>query len=156
MSGLFGSDSSGGGIAGNLPTGVKLAAVALLAHQLMKHAQPGQEPASPGLSGGGGGLGGLLGGLMGQGSSASAAGSGPGGGMGGMLVGCLAAGRWVVLSGYSAIFGARGWSGMSTPGSDMARTIPWRRMSWSAPSIRRSSMRLLVTRAPTVAPCSTK
>ena len=37
MSGLFGGGSDSGGIAGGLPTGVKLAAIALLAHQLITH-----------------------------------------------------------------------------------------------------------------------
>ena len=101
MSGLFGGNSSGGGIAGNLPTGVKLAAVALLAHQLMKHAQPGQGPASSGM-GGGGGLGGLLGGLMGQGGSASTVGGGLGGGLGGVLGGLLGGGA---LSGLGGMLG---------------------------------------------------
>ena len=65
MSGLFGGGSNSG-VAGGLPTGVKLAAAALLAHQLMKHSQAEQGVASAEPSGGGG-LGGLLGGLRDQG-----------------------------------------------------------------------------------------
>jgi uncharacterized protein YidB (DUF937 family) len=45
---------------------VKLAAMALLAHQLMKHARAEGGTASAGPTGGGG-LGGILGGLLGQG-----------------------------------------------------------------------------------------
>ena len=40
MSGLFGG-KSGGGLAGGLGGGVKMAAVGLLIHQLMKHSQSG-------------------------------------------------------------------------------------------------------------------
>ena len=43
MSGLFGGGSNSG-VAGGLPTGVKLAAAALLAHQLMKHARAVPRP----------------------------------------------------------------------------------------------------------------
>src|SRR5919107_1659497 len=66
MSGLFGGGGDSG-VGGGLPTGVKLAAAALLAHQLMKHAQAerGADDAAP-TTGGGGGLGGLLGGLLGR------------------------------------------------------------------------------------------
>ena len=48
MSGLFGGGSNSG-VGGGLPTGVKLAAAALLAHQLMKHAQAerGADDAAP-------------------------------------------------------------------------------------------------------------
>ncbi|MDI3307216.1 MAG: YidB family protein [Acetobacteraceae bacterium] len=83
LSGLLGGGRRGSGIAGNLSGGIKLAAVALLAHELMKHArqdrqqaQGAQDPQSAqettgGLGGllggltGGAGLGGLLGGLGG-------------------------------------------------------------------------------------------
>jgi uncharacterized protein YidB (DUF937 family) len=91
MSGLFGGGSNSGGIAGGLPTGVKLAAMALLAHQLMKHARAEGSTASAGPTGGGG-LGGILGGLLGQGGpSQSSFGTG-GGGLGGMLGGLLGGG----------------------------------------------------------------
>jgi uncharacterized protein YidB (DUF937 family) len=100
MSGLFGGGTNSG-VAGGLPTGVKLAAAALLAHQLMKHARAeqgasGAEPASSG-----GGLGGLLGSLLGQGGPAAAT-TGPGasggavtpggGGLAGLLGGLLGGG----------------------------------------------------------------
>lgn len=62
-----------------------MAAMALLAHQLMKHSQSGSETANTG-SASGGGLGGILGGLMGQGSTAG------GGGLGGMLGGLMGQG----------------------------------------------------------------
>jgi uncharacterized protein YidB (DUF937 family) len=88
MSGLFGGGSNSGGIAGGLPTGVKLAAMALLAHQLMKHARAEGGTASAGPTSGGG-LGGILGGLLGQGgTSPSSFGTG-GGGLSGMLGGLL-------------------------------------------------------------------
>ncbi|MFC7553393.1 hypothetical protein ACFQU7_15770 [Pseudoroseomonas wenyumeiae] len=45
MSGFF-SGRSGGGLAGGLPNGVKLAAIAFLIHQLMK--QRGAEAQTPG------------------------------------------------------------------------------------------------------------
>jgi uncharacterized protein YidB (DUF937 family) len=93
MSGLFGGGSGNSGVAGGLPTGVKLAAAALLAHQLMKHAraEPGAADAGPTA---GGGLGGLLGGLLGgQGGPASAGPGMPGGGaLGGVLGGLLGGG----------------------------------------------------------------
>jgi hypothetical protein len=56
MSGIFGG-GAGGGIGGGLPTGVKMAAIALLAHQLMKHSQAEQGAVGAGQTGGG--LGGL-------------------------------------------------------------------------------------------------
>ncbi len=74
MSSMFGG-GAGSGIGGNLPAGVKMAAIALLAHQLMKHSQAEQGAIGAGQTGGGG-LGGLLGGLLGQGGSASATGQG--------------------------------------------------------------------------------
>ena len=104
MSGLFGGGSNSG-VGGGLPTGVKLAAAALLAHQLMKHARTeqgaaGAEPA------GGGGLGGLLGSLLGQGGPAAPTG-GPGapaggGGLAGVLGGLLGGGA---LGGLGGLLG---------------------------------------------------
>ncbi len=103
MSGLFGGGSNSG-VAGGLPTGVKLAAAALLAHQLMKHSQAEQGAASAEPTGGGG-LGGLLGSLLGQGGGASPTG-GPGvpasGGLGGMLGGLLGGGA---LGGLGGLLG---------------------------------------------------
>ena len=64
------SGRSGGGLGGGLPNGVKLAAVALLIHQLMKHRQGEAAPQAES----GGGLGGLLGGLFGGASSGPPAG----------------------------------------------------------------------------------
>src|SRR5215217_1376698 len=94
MSGLFGGGAHNTGVGGGLPTGVKLAAAALLAHQLMKHARAEQGDASAEPSGGGG-LGGLLGSLLGQGGGPSPTG-GPGapagGGLGGVLGGLLGGG----------------------------------------------------------------
>ncbi|WP_052215112.1 YidB family protein [Belnapia sp. F-4-1] len=91
MSGLLGGGSNGGGIAGGLPTGVKLAAVALLAHQLTKHTRA-EEGATSAVPTGGGGLGGILGGLLGQGGSAPSSFGMGGGGLGGMLGGLLGGG----------------------------------------------------------------
>jgi uncharacterized protein YidB (DUF937 family) len=90
MSGLFGRGTSSG-VAGGLPTGVKLAAAALLVHQLMKHARA--EPSATAeagpapTGGGGGGLGGLLGSLLGQGGTAGPGGAGLAGVLGGLLGG---------------------------------------------------------------------
>jgi uncharacterized protein YidB (DUF937 family) len=64
------SGHRGGGIIGNLPTGVKLAAAALLLHQLMKHRQGGG--AAPAGREETGGLGGILGGLLGRGEDDAA------------------------------------------------------------------------------------
>jgi len=93
MSDFF-SGRSGGGLAGGLSNGIKMAAVALLVQQLMKHARqegatnagPGQaEPAgSAGNMGGLGDLGGLLGGLLGGGGRTGAAMAGGGGLLGGL------------------------------------------------------------------------
>lgn len=96
MSGMFGG-GAGGGIGGGLPTGVKMAAIALLAHQLMKHSQAEQGAVGAGQTGGGG-LGGLLGGLLGQAGSATS-----GGGMGGLLGGLLGGGA---LSGLGGLLGS--------------------------------------------------
>ena len=88
MSGLFGRGTSSG-VAGGLPTGVKLAAAALLVHQLMKHARA--EPSATAEAGpaptGGGGLGGLLGSLLGQGGTAGPGGAGLAGVLGGGALG---------------------------------------------------------------------
>lgn len=97
MSGLFGN-SGGGGLAGGLSGGVKMAAVGLLVHQLMKHAQ-GERAAggAPATGGGaettGGGLGGILGGLLGGGAHQAqpSAGGLLGGGSGGGGLGGLGA-----------------------------------------------------------------
>ena len=92
MSGLFGGGSGKGGVAGGLPSAVKLAAAALLAHQLMKHAraEPGGAHSEP--TGAGGGLGGLLGGLLGQGGPGAPTGTAGGGGFAGVLGGLLGGG----------------------------------------------------------------
>ncbi|WP_165838710.1 YidB family protein [Roseicella frigidaeris] len=75
---LFGR--SNGGLASGLPTGVKMAAVALLIHLLMKNSRGQQVPApsqgAPQDSGHGGGLGGLLGSIFG-GNAASPPAGGP-------------------------------------------------------------------------------
>ena len=103
-----------GGLAGGLSGGLKLAAVALLVHQLMKHAQAeqptgqpapgtpqsgsagqgpwgqqtgGQDAASPGGGMQGGGLGSILGGLFGGGGMAGGGLGGLLGGLGGLLAG---------------------------------------------------------------------
>jgi uncharacterized protein YidB (DUF937 family) len=47
MSEFLSGGSRGGGLAGGLPGGVKLAAIGLLLHQLMKHARSGQGEAAP-------------------------------------------------------------------------------------------------------------
>ncbi|MDJ0387032.1 YidB family protein [Roseomonas sp. E05] len=90
MSGLF-SGRSGGGLAGGLSGGVKMAAIALLAHQLMKHArQDGGPAATQGSASGStgmGGLGGLLGGLLGGSAASTMGGGGLLGGLGGLLGG---------------------------------------------------------------------
>ncbi|GAA0595052.1 hypothetical protein GCM10009416_36680 [Craurococcus roseus] len=88
MSGFL-SGRGGGGLAGGLSGGVKLAAVGLLVHQLMKHAQGeragggaaparGEEPTT------GGGLGGILGGLFGGGGTPAASAGGGSAGAGGL------------------------------------------------------------------------
>ncbi len=62
--------SNDGGLIGNLPTSVKIAAVGLLIHQLMKYRRSEQPAAEAPRDAGGGGLGGILGGLFGDGSPA--------------------------------------------------------------------------------------
>jgi len=83
-----------GGLAGGLSGGMKMAAAALLIHQLMKHARAGQEAApqqgeTPGGGTTGGGLGDLIGGLLG-GSGGATGGAAMGGAGGGLLGGVLA------------------------------------------------------------------
>jgi uncharacterized protein YidB (DUF937 family) len=83
-----------------------LAAAALLAHQLMQHAQAEQGAASAEPTGGGG-LGGLLGSLLGQGGGPSPTGGpgapgGSGGGLGGVLGGLLGGGA---LGGLGGLLG---------------------------------------------------
>lgn len=79
------ADQGRGGLVGNLPMGVKLAAVGLLIHYLMKNRDQGAAPAG---AQGGGGLGDILGGLFGGGRQGPpAAGSTGGGGLGGLLGG---------------------------------------------------------------------
>ena len=103
MSGLFGGGSNSG-VAGGLPTGVKLAAAALLAHQLMKHSQAEQGAASAEPTGGAG-LGGPLGSLLGQGGASPTGGPGApggGGGLSGLLGGLLGGGA---LGGLGGLLG---------------------------------------------------
>jgi uncharacterized protein YidB (DUF937 family) len=106
MSGLFGRGTSSG-VAGGLPTGVKLAAAALLVHQLMKHARA--EPSATAeagpapTGGGGGGLGGLLGSLLGQGGTAGPGGAGLAGVLGGLLGGGALSGG--ALGGLGGLLG---------------------------------------------------
>ena len=59
----------GGGIAGSLPTGVKMAAIALLIHSLMKHSRA--EQGGTAVEPEGGGLGGILGRMFGKGDQGS-------------------------------------------------------------------------------------
>jgi uncharacterized protein YidB (DUF937 family) len=100
MSGFL-SGRSGGGMLGGVPNGVKMAAVAFLIQQLMKHGRgnDGTVPASNATtgSGGGGGLGDILGGLLGGGGMAGGA-----GGLGGMLGG---GGLGGLLGGLSGMLG---------------------------------------------------
>jgi uncharacterized protein YidB (DUF937 family) len=86
MSGLFGRSS---GLSGGLSGGMKMAAVALLVQQLMKHSrsQGGTAADAPGAAPqDGGGIGDMLGGLLGGGGTAMA-GGGLLGGLGGLLGG---------------------------------------------------------------------
>jgi uncharacterized protein YidB (DUF937 family) len=105
------SGQSGGGLGGGLPNGVKLAAVALLIHQLMKHRQGEAAPQAES----GGGLGGLLGGLFGGRSSGAPAsqagglGGGSSGGLGGVLGGLLGSAGGGLLGGLGGLLaGLRG------------------------------------------------
>ena len=92
LSSIFGGGSNNdggqqdGGLAGNLPSGLKMAAVALLVQQLMKHSQHGAPQGQGGgvpadTSGMGGGFGGGLGGILGGGLGGLL------GGLGGLLGG---------------------------------------------------------------------
>jgi len=100
------SGNNQGGLVGNLPTGVKLAAVGLLVHLLSKHssqAAPSAEPAAPG-----GGLGGILGSIFGHGEPEPHRTAAPAapvptpapeqGGLGGLLVGPVLGGLGGLLS----------------------------------------------------------
>lgn len=105
----FLSGRSQGGLAGGLPSGVKLAAIALLVHQLMKHSRSGGASAPAQEAGaGGGGLGGLLGGLFGGGAEQAPArpaqapgpwGHQTGGAMGGQPAAGEGPGLWDMLRG---------------------------------------------------------
>jgi uncharacterized protein YidB (DUF937 family) len=73
---------------------VKMAAVALLIQQLLKHAQAGESQAGGAQDGTSaaptrGGLGSILGGLLGGGAASPMAGASAGGGLGGLLGGLL-------------------------------------------------------------------
>ena len=108
MSGFL-SGRGGGGLAGGLSGGVKMAAVGLLVHQLMKHAQgeraggAGDTAARGGEPTTGGGLGGILGGLFGGGATPAST----GGGLGGLLGGGAGAG-----GGLGALLGGGGLGGL--------------------------------------------
>ncbi len=101
MSNFFGGGGGGGGLTGGMSNAAKLAAGALLVHQLMKHARGDAASGGGGMTGGG--MGGMLGGLLG-GSTAGAGSMGTGaagggmsgGGLGGLLGG---AGLGALLSG---------------------------------------------------------
>ncbi|MCG7360754.1 YidB family protein [Roseomonas sp. ACRSG] len=121
MSGLF-SGRSGGGLAGGLPNGVKLAAIAFLIHQLMK--QRGAEAQTPGgmaqgpggvpqsgMGQGGGGLGEILGSLLG-GAGGGMAGGPAGGGLGGLLGGG-GGGLGGLLGGLAGMLGGMRGRGLS-------------------------------------------
>jgi uncharacterized protein YidB (DUF937 family) len=127
--GDFFSGGSRSGVAGGLPGGVKLAAVALLLHQLMKHARAGQAQATPGegvppttttAATPGGGLGDLLGGLLGGGGAGAGAGgtrtaaTGGGGGLGDLLGGLLGGGGG---GGRAAAQGGGGLGGLLGAGA---------------------------------------
>lgn len=102
--------SGRGGLAGGLSGGMKMAAVALLVHQLMKHARAGQAEAPAANPGAaehgaattGGGLGDILGGLFGGGQANQGA-SGAGGGLLGGLLGGAGGG---LLSGLGGLLGS--------------------------------------------------
>jgi uncharacterized protein YidB (DUF937 family) len=131
MSGFF-SGRSGGGLAGGLPNGVKLAAVAFLIHQLMKQRGAGaqtsggttQGPAGMPQGGmgqggtgqgsmgqGGGGLGEILGSLLGGVGGGSMASGGAGGGLGGLLGG--GGGLGGLLGGLAGMLGGMRGRGLS-------------------------------------------
>ena len=94
LSGLLGGARRGGVLGGGLGGGLRMAALALLLHQVMKRS--GGGGAAPRDDTPGGGLGGLLGGLLGGGAGGPAGGSvagtlgggaAAGGGLGGLLSG---------------------------------------------------------------------
>jgi uncharacterized protein YidB (DUF937 family) len=122
MSG-FSPGRPGHGLAGGLPNGVKMAAIAFLIHQLMKQRNGGaQAPAG----GGGGGLGDILGSLLGGGAGGGLGGGlggGAGGGLGGALGGLLGGGNLGgLLGGLAGMLG-----GMRSQG--LGRQVD----SWIAP-----------------------
>ncbi|MCO6419688.1 YidB family protein [Siccirubricoccus sp. KC 17139] len=82
---LFGR--SGGGLAGGLSGGLKLAAIALLVQQLMRHSRGAGGDAPAAEASGGGGLGDILGGLLGGGGQRGGLGGALPGGPGGLLGG---------------------------------------------------------------------
>ncbi len=104
MSDFFSGRSGGGGLAGGLPGGVKLAAIGLLVHQLMKHSN--SAAGNEGAATTGGGLGGLLGGLLGGGASPGPGATAGGGGLGGLLGGGPGGG------GLGALLGGGGLGGL--------------------------------------------
>lgn len=128
MSDMFsGRSGQGGGLAGGLSSGVKMAAVALLVQQLMKHArsqgadqpQPTPGSATPASAtpagdtadaggGGLGGLGGILGGLLGGGGLGGAL----GGAMGGGGMGGGNAGLGGLLGGLAGMLGGMRGQGL--------------------------------------------
>ena len=85
MSDFF-SGQSGGGLTGGMSSAAKMAAGALLVHQLMRYARGNATPGAESTAGAGGGLGGMLGGLLGGGASPmeGAMSSGGAGGLGGL------------------------------------------------------------------------
>jgi uncharacterized protein YidB (DUF937 family) len=100
-------------LAGGLSGGVKMAAIGLLVHQLMKHSRGAPADGDPAREGAaattGGGLGGLLGGLLGGGAQST-----PGsasGGLGGLLGGGQSGGGLGALlggGGLGALLGGLG------------------------------------------------
>ena len=114
MSGFL-SGKGGSGLAGGLSGGVKLAAVGLLVHQLMKHARseraaggavPQARDEDPTT---GGGLGSILGGLFGGGGTPAA--TAGGGGLGGLLGGGSGGGGLGTLLGGGGLGGLLGGLG---------------------------------------------
>lgn len=95
------SGNNQGGLVGNLPTGVKLAAIGLLIHLLNKHSSQSAPAAEPAATGGG--LGGILGSIFGHGELAPRRVEAPApapdqGGLGGLLVGPVLGGLGGLLS----------------------------------------------------------
>ncbi len=96
-----------GGLGGNLPTAVKMAAIGLLIHQMMKSRDQGAAPAGQQ----GGGLGDILGGLLGGGRQAQ---PGPGGQGGDILGGILGGGGLGgLLGGLGGMLGGLRQQGMA-------------------------------------------